>query len=322
MDQHQDDPGLPELISRLDVVADGTWEIESTENFQPDGAFTLTVIQTDEAGNESVEINPFPSIIIATVALAPPTINTLPPQKAPFWLTGTGDPGAFVRILRGAAEEQITQIDANGNWRLWVVPAPDTSETVNWTAEQSVLSFANPDSVPSAPSGAVPVETDREVPPTPTIDFPLTNNPTGPITGTGNPGDTITLLADMVVDGSAAAQTVLGVTQVGPDDGTGVGPWTITPSALSEGDVMLVAVQSDSAGNSSDTPVNAGQSPSFGPVDTTAPVGLTIDTLQNTPIRTPVITGTGEPGATVEANGVPVVPVDTETVLPMVRGQS
>ena len=97
-----------------------------------------------------------------------------------------------------------------------------------------------------------------------------------------------------------------------------IGTWTITPPALPEGDVTLVAVQSDSAGNSSDTPVNAGQSPSFGPVDTTAPVGLTIDTLQNTPIQTPVITGTGEPGATVslEANGVLVIPVDTGTVVP------
>ena len=176
-----------QLIGTVVVGANGTWEIESTEDFQPDGAFTLTVIQTDEAGNESVAINPFPSIITATVALAPPTINTLPPQKASFWLTGTGDPGAFVRILRVDAPEQITQIDADGNWRLWVVTA--NTEIVNWTADQSVLPFANPDSVPSAPSVAVPVVVDLEVPLTPTIVFPVTNNPLEPITGTGNPGD-------------------------------------------------------------------------------------------------------------------------------------
>jgi hypothetical protein len=106
--------------------------------------------------------------------------------------------------------------------------------------------------------------------PAPTITSPkegdVTNDSTPTISGTGEPGDTIT-----VKDGD----TVIGTTTVGSD-----GKWTYTPTtALSDGDHAITATQTDSAGNQSPAtpPVNIS-------VDTVKPGAPSVDTATATEI--------------------------------------
>ena len=135
-----------------------------------------------------------------------------------------------------------------------------------------------------------------------------TNDQTSIISGTGaEDGATITLFADL--DGDNAAERNLGTfdVPVGTD-----GSWNIdldnvpafdsVPAfgGLPEGEVTLVAIQTNPAGASvgSGTGIGTTENPADRiEVDLTSPATPTIDELQNTPIRTPVITGTGEPGA-------------------------
>ena len=110
----------------------------------------------------------------------------------------------------------------------------------------------------------------------------ITKNDQPPISGTGEPGATVTLTTGQGV--------VLGSTKVGGDNN-----WTITPgSVLPEGVVTLAASQVDAAGNES--PEVSG----LIRTDYTAPQapGVQIANTFQTSDKTPTILGIGEAGAT------------------------
>src|SRR5207253_3190940 len=136
-------------------------------------------------------------------------------------------------------------------------------------------------------SSPVTFTVDTAAPAAPVITGPadgtVTNVNTPTITGTGEPGATVTV----TIDGVA-----VGTTTVNPD-----GTWSLTSSTLADGTYTITATRTDAAGHPSPA-----SSPVTYTVDTTAPAAPVITGPadgEKTGDRTPLITGTGEPHATV-----------------------
>ena len=227
-------------------------------------------------------------------ATATATIDPVSGEVTGFVVT---DPGAgyvaplTVTIIGGGGTDATATAIMGGSWRFWVEPI--VSDTVDFTATQTF--YPDNPATDSLPSASFTLELIAELPGVPVINsLSVGNNQQPTITGTGENENTITLLADVVIDGSDAAQTILGTYSLGGNN------WKISsPIDLPEGDVTLVAVQTNRAGTSVGS-ATASNTIDKVEIDTTAPGEPTIDTLQDTPIQTPVITGTGEPGATIE----------------------
>lgn len=206
-------------------------------------------------------------------------------------ITGTGQPGATVTVTDGDTELGTATVGEDGNWLLTPEnPLPPGEHTI-----EAVQSSGDEVSEPSDPVTFTVVDTQAPDPPSITgpEDGSTIGNDTPEITGTGEPGATVT-----VTDGD----TELGTATVGED-----GTWSLTPEEpLQDGEHTIVATQEDAAGNVSDPSSEV----SF-TVDTQAPDPPTIEspadgsTIGN---DTPVVEGTGEPGATVD------VSVDGESV--------
>ena len=170
-------------------------------------------------------------------------------------------------------------------------PAPQQPEPPRESVEPAK---PVPPTVP--PVVVAPVDTDAPAAPVllDPADGLLTNDAQPLFTGTGEPGAT---LSGVYASGEMS-------TEVGAD-----GTWQVRPTApLPDGTATVLFTQTDAAGNRSET----------------AAVSLTIDTVALPPTVTalpadpiiylPVITGSGEPGATVQvdSDGIPVgtAPVD------------
>ncbi|WP_194293017.1 Ig-like domain-containing protein [Streptomyces smaragdinus] len=282
------------------VQPDGTWTFTPSTPLG-EGDHTITATQTDAAGNTSDPSAPV-DITIDTVAPAAPVI-TSPADGSTITdstptVTGTGEPGATVEVSVDGTVVGTTTVNPDGTWSLDVTtPLADGPHTVSATQTDAA------GNVSPAGSNDFTVNTTVTVEP-PVITSPSSGDVIGDstptISGTGTPGDTI----EVIVDG-----TPIGTTTVDPD-----GTWTFTPSTpLGDGDHTITATETDAAGNTSDP---------------SAPVDITIDTVApDAPVitgpadgstvndSTPTITGTGEPGATVEVS-VDGTVVGTTTVRP------
>jgi Bacterial Ig domain len=247
------------------------------------GALVLPAVATvtDPAGNK----------VTAPVTLAPdttaplaPTINPTPATNTNplIPITGTCEPGATVTL--SVAGQTLTGLcSTTGTYSITPTsPLPIGTNPV--TATQKDPSG----NVSPLASGTVPVAAapDTTAPLAPTINpTPATNtNPLIPITGTCEPGATVTL-------------SVAGQTLTGPCSPTGT--YTITPnSPLPIGTNPVTATQKDAAGNVS--PLASSTVPVVSGADTTPPLAPTINSGPATNTNpTPTITGTCEPGATV-----------------------
>ena len=223
-----------------------------------------------------------------------------------------------MKVLRDNVEEGRTRVLQDGSWRFWVEPDDIGAGTHTWEAIQTFFPADN--TRDSNESAQRVIDFIVGLPGVPEIDpasLLPTNDQTSIISGTGaEDGATITLFADL--DGDNAAERNLGTVNVpvGTD-----GSWNIdldnVPAfgGLPEGEVTLVAIQTNPAGASvgSGTGIGTTENPADRiEIDLTSPATPTIDELQNTPIRTPVITGTGEPGAAVVVRAtVPGQPAGT-----------
>ncbi|HEC5281374.1 TPA: Biofilm associated protein A, partial [Enterobacter cloacae] len=307
-------------VGSTTVDKDGNW------SWQPDAPLTegehnLTSTETDPVGNTS---QPSPGLTVNVDTTAPEA-----PTKAPTAtdnvgdktgplnpgdstddsqpiLSGTGEPGNTIDVLDNGKKVGSTTVDKDGNWT-WQPDAPLTEGEHNLTTTES-----DPAGNTSPPSPGLTINVDTTAPDAPTKAPTATDNvgdKTGPLkpgdstddsqpvlSGTGEPGNTI----DVLDNGNK-----IGETTVDPD-----GNWTWQPDApLTEGEHNLTTTESDPSGNTS--PPSPGLTVN---VDTTAP-----DAPANAPTATdnvgdktgplkpgdstddsqPVLSGTGEPGNTV-----------------------
>lgn len=271
----------------------------------PDGTYTLTATATDAVGNTG----PASAVFTLTVDTATPAVPVITASNGTT-IAGTADAGSIIQIDLngdGTGDTSVTA-DADGNWRYDASPALANGITINVTASDA----AGNTSAPAA------VTIDALAPTVPVIDT-ITDNAApgvGVLVSGAATNDTTPTLAG-TAEPNAVINLYDGTTLVGTVTANGVGAWTFTPAALSDGTYSLTITATDAAGNTSNA---------------SAPFVLTIDTiLPNAPVitgvsndasgtplpigagaatndATPVIAGIAEPNASIQIfNGAALV---------------
>jgi LPXTG-motif cell wall-anchored protein len=278
------------VVGTAPVNTNGVWTIDSPDALAP-GDHEASATQTDPAGNVSVADSVGFTIDQTASPSAPvieqPTSGSTTADPTPV-IAGTGVPGATVTVTdQDDTELGTAVVGDDGSWALTSIPLDDGTYTI--TAVQAV---EDGDDSPESNSVIFTVETegdgDPALPPAPVITAPedgsVTDDSTPTISGTGEPGNTVT-----VTDEEGA---VLGSAEVDPD-----GSWQVVAPELPDGDHTITATQTDADGNTSEESA---------PVDFTidtdtpdAPVITDPDDQSLTNDNTPTISGTGEPGATI-----------------------
>ena len=203
-----------------------------------DGPHTITATATDPAGNTGPASAPISVTTDTTAPVAPivtspansSAINTATPTIA-----GTGEPGTTVTVADGGNPVCTATVDPAGDWSC----TPSTPLTAG--AHSLIATATDRARNTGAASAAVSVTVDTEAPPAPTITGPIggaTPNGAAPITGTGEPGTTVT-----VKDGGTTVCTA---------EVDAAGGWTCFPAPdIDDGPHTFTAIQTDLAGNNS-----------------------------------------------------------------------
>lgn len=296
-----------------------------------DGKFELTLDPpqtngqlldvTASDGNDNTSV---PAQVDAPDTTPPAAPGDLAVSPDGTTVTGTTEPGSTVTVKDGDTTIGTGKADDSGNFSVTITPPQRNGESLDVSATDPTgnpgpaASVNAPDT--TAPEAPVILSVNDNVEAnTGNLDNGATTNDNTPlISGTGEPGSTITLLNNGVF---LATVTVL-------ENGS----WSYTPAALTEGGHLFTATSKDAAGNVS------GISNSWSiTVDTALPDAPTIGTIidnveggagtvtsgQPTNDGTPTINGTGEPGATIsirldgeELASVTVLPDGTWTYTP------
>ncbi|POP41210.1 hypothetical protein CHU33_23865 [Superficieibacter electus] len=300
-----------------------------------DGAFTiaispaqtagqpLTAVAQDSAGNSGPAASftattsgfpAVPAIVSATDAVGalPGTLsNGQTTDDTRPQLAGTAAPGTSLTVYDNGNLLGTALTGANGQWSF-------TPATVLAEGSHAFTVTATNANGTSAPSTAFALTVDVSAPAAPIIGEILDDagSLTGPITagqpvddpqprvtGSGEPGTTVTLYDNGTAIGSAT---------VNPD-----GSWSLTPDApLADGEHSLTVVATDPAGNVGPaSPAVTLTVDTLAPdvpaitaiIDNQGPVTGPLSEAQATDATLPVINGTGEPGATISIvdNGTP-----------------
>ncbi len=296
------------VLGTTTVGEDGTW----TYTLPPltDGPHNITTTVTDPAGNTSpasdpiaVVIDTLPPAAAENVQLSSDLSDTLVPvttgatnDTTPV-LSGTAEAGSTVTISDNGTLLGTVTVDTNGNWSYTptLTPGDHSLTTVVTDPAGNTSSASAPINVnvdTTAPEAAFDIQLSNDQSGTAVlITGETTNDSTPVISGRAEPGSTVT-----ISDGN----TVLGSVSVRPD-----GSWSYTTSALAEGTHSLTTTVTDLAGNTS--PASA---PVAIIIDVTAPLAATDVSLANddgdaivvggaTNDTTPVLSGSAEPGSTV-----------------------
>lgn len=232
-----DFPATPLLSQRTATVctavadAAGDWSCTPTDPL-PQGEATFTATATDAEGNTS---DPSAAVTVTIDSIPPDapavTSPTITNDTTPT-LTGEGEPGTTLTITDDSgATVCTTTVDTDGTWSC------DLTTTLAEGNHAFSLILTDAGGLDSDPTTFV-LEIDTTPPDPGTVDPPDPDgNPQPTITGTAEPGSTITITDE---DGTLLCTTVVA------DDGT----WTCTVNEeLSVGTHTLTVTVTDLAGN-------------------------------------------------------------------------
>jgi hypothetical protein len=221
----------------------------------------LTVQQADQAGNIGDAAS-----VTAPDLTAPAAPDALLVSPTGDQLTGLGEAGAQVRVsLADGTLVATTTVAGDGTFVVALTPALANADVLNVVLVDAAQNVSLPGSV-----------TTPDITPPATVDNLVVGGPGDVLTGTGEPGATVVVTA-----GSAT----LGTATVAVD-----GTFTVTLSPAQLNGQALTVTQTDATGNVSDpAAINA--------PDTTAPAAPAGFALSSDGLT---LTGTGEPGATVQ----------------------
>ncbi|MDU7760121.1 MAG: Ig-like domain-containing protein, partial [Enterobacter asburiae] len=285
------------VVGTTTVQPNGTWSVTPNGPL-PDGTHSITVTETDAAGNLSTASEP----VIFTVDTTPPSApGNLVVSNDGGTISGIAEAGSTVTIREGNVILGTAVADSQGNFSLTLTPPKINSEILTADATDTAgntsptTSAAAPDITPPQTPVIVSVIDDVQATTGSVAQNGLTNDRAPTVNGTGEAGSTIT-----IYNGS----DVLGTVVVSSS-----GQWSFTPpSPLTDGTYVLTATATDPAGNPS------GLSDSWTiNVDGTAPGAPVIsqvvddvpgrtgslDINETTNDATPTLSGTAEPNATV-----------------------
>ncbi|WP_313382926.1 Ig-like domain-containing protein [Pantoea sp.] len=297
-------------IGSLTVGTDGNWSF--TTPTLSNGAHSLTLTQTDAAGNVSAPSAPFDFTVAAGEPSAASTlVITDDSGSAPVdladgastrdttpVLSGVTFANALVTLYNGDSVIGSVTADINGQWSFTPAALADgtydfrasVTDAAGNIADSAILSVTVDTVAPTAAAGVSLVDASGD----PIANGGLTNNSAPVLSGTAEPGSVVT-----VSDGD----TVLGSATAGPD-----GSWSFTSPVLADGSHSLTAVVTDAAGNAS-----APTAPVAFTLDTQAPAAAADLALSSdssgvsTPVgagattgdASPVLSGSAEPGSIV-----------------------
>ena len=289
------DAAHPVVVCTTVVNKDGDWNC-TAEDPITDGTVTFTATQEDAAGNVSPGLGV--TITIDTVKPGQPVITTPTSgdvtKDRPLTVMGTGEPGSTVTVKDKGTSVVCTPApvtvtedeDGNGVWSCQVdLNDGDHELTATQTDKAGNV---------SDPSAKVGIIVDTLKPGGLAITTPsngdVTNDNTPTFTGKGEPGATVTV----TMPGVDAEHPVAVCTTVVK----GAGNWECTAmQEIGDATVTFTATQEDAAGNVSDPETVTVT------IDTKSPEAPEItspgtgDLTKEQPL---VVTGTGEPGSTIE----------------------
>jgi len=292
------------------VTADASGQWSFTPAALEDGSYAFRA----DTANADGSVTPSPVLTITIDSIAPEPVSGLQlssdasgtavpvttgaTNDATPVLSGTAEPGSVVTVSDGTNVLGSATVGQDGSWSFTTPALAEGDHSLTATVTDAAGNV-------SAPSAPITFAVDA-TPPAAPADLTLLNNSGGTIqpieaggvtsnttpilSGTAEPGSTVTIL-----DGD----TTLGTATAGSD-----GSWSFTTPALAEGGHTLTATVTDPAGNSG--PASA---PLAFSVDVTAPaavsglvvtddVGVSQGQLASgdtTDDRTPTLSGQGEP---------------------------
>ncbi|TMP02890.1 Ig-like domain repeat protein, partial [Pseudoalteromonas sp. S3178] len=253
------------------VGSDGHWDIE-IPGALAQGDFTVTASITDAAGNDTTA-NSSGNVDTITPIVSVDALGLGNDSTPVISGTSTEPEGTVVNIVitdSNGDETPITAtVDANGNWQATSPELPEGSYSV----QASITDAAG------NTGGAVQSGTLDTLAPTLTLDtVGATNDSTPTISGTSNaPAGTV-----ITINVTDAENTETFTATVQAD-----GSWSAdVPNALTDGELIIEASVSDSAGNTTTLSETA-------TLNTTAP-SISINALVDTNDTTPTINGTSD----------------------------
>jgi large repetitive protein len=339
------------VVFTTTATSTGTWQIDTgtatpisgtvpSAGF-PEGSLAITAQATDSAGNQS-SVSSSSTIIDSLVPSAPIFTGPISPiNDATPIITGTGEAGATLTLIIDSDGNLSTTTDAitfivvvasNGTWSVDTGSLTPSSGTMpsGGFPDASLLSLvaAQKDAVGNS-SGNATTELAIDTTPSsaPIIARPLgkTNDRTPLISGSAEPGETITVTIDP--DNNPATNNSITWLTVANSTGawfidTGSAPplsGSMPSAGLSDNVVRINATATDASGNISPT------ASGFVTIDATPPTAPII-TGPTSPTNdaTPTITGSGEAGATltlsIDADGNLSTTTDVVTFTMVVAG--
>lgn len=268
------DGGTPVTVT---TDASGNWSFTPTTPLA-EGPHTATANATDAAGNTGTASTTFTVDILPTVAITTPANGSVINDATPA-ITGTSTQAGGTITLTVDGTPVVVPTDASGGWSFTpLVPLAQGSHTVTATATDAQANVATA-------SSTFTVDT---IPPTVAITSPAngstTNDSTPTVAGTS---DVVSGPVQVSIDGGAPVAVTTDAT----------GHWSLTSPTLTNGPHVVTASATDAAGNTG----TATSSFTVAAASSAAPaVHITSPGAgQQVSDRTPTITGTGTPGATV-----------------------
>ena len=236
-----------------------------------DGTVTITASQTNPAGTGSATANTSKDTVVAPPVIAAPiNASTVAPNPT---ISGSAEPGATITVTEGGNPVCTAVADALGAWT-----CTTTLAAGNHTVDAIQTDVANNTSAASSVSFLVVNA------PIVSVDFPevinLANQGTYPVSGTCTIGQ-----GDISLTVGTIAVTL-------PCSATGVFSTVVDASVLPDGLVNISASQTNVAGTDLDTKTINKDTAITAPVISGPADGSTV-------APNPIITGTGEVGATI-----------------------
>jgi hypothetical protein len=314
-----DNDGVADLSYAVTADATGAWSVDtgSASPLAPgafpaegleDGAYSVSAVATDDAGNAAQ--SQWYGLRIDTVAPAPAS-TSIPGSTndtTPVF-SGTAEPGSTVTVALdldgdGTPDVIYTTIAASPSGAWSVDTDTDTPTSGVFPAEglgedSYDVTITVTDAALNSTSTEVSVVIDTTSPAAPVLtSSPLTNNATPVLSGTAEPGSTVIVGVDLDGDGVAELTYTTTADSSGNwsvDTGSAAPTTGAFPAEdLAEGDYTLILTSEDAAGNST-------TSEALVRVDISKPEKPSMDMPQTDALvrAEPLLTGSAEPGSTV-----------------------
>ncbi len=230
------DNGQPVATTKVD--ANGNWSYRPDTALN-DGSHTITVRESDAAGNLSAPSAPI-TFVIDTVPPEAPTLQPMADEG--IFVNGQAEPNSTVFIYNGSTLLGQASADGEGNFSVRISPAQTDGQTLNVVVQDAAGNRSTPEEFTATDSGfpdtplIVRVENDNGSEPVSIVSGQATNDSTPLITGTAA--------------ANAEIRITINGTEYGPVTADANGNWSFSPNVLPDAAYVITATATNAAGTS------------------------------------------------------------------------